>query len=87
MVLKKTMSEALGTLETALSALRDQVEVANRLAERLNQACDASALAAQALAKLQAERDGAEALRIQLESDVERLRVELAEARRRPWWE
>jgi hypothetical protein len=39
------------------------------------------------LAKLQAERDGAEALRIQLESEVEKMRAEQAktEARRCPW--
>ena len=88
------MSEAIDTLAAAISEFREQLELTNRLVEQLNQARDAEigrpeqpccALADQALAKLQAERDAAEALRIQLESEVERMRAELAEARH-PWW-
>ena len=91
---KVDWSGAIGALEAAISAFRDQLELANRLLEQRDQARDTEGgrpdLHTRALAELHAERDGAEALRIQLESEVEKLRAELTKAetkaRRRPWW-
>jgi hypothetical protein len=92
MGLKVDMSGAIDALDAAISAFRDQLEMANRLVEQQEQALDTEsgqpdAVAEQTLAKLQAERDGAEALRIQLESEVEKMRAEQAktEARRSSW--
>ena len=91
--LEADVSHAVRALETAISTLRDQLDSAKRLAERLEQVCDEgrnlAKLTEQALLKLEADRSGAEALHIQLESEVERLREALSQAKtetRRPWW-
>ena len=77
MVLKMAMSGAIDALEAAVSALRDQLELANRLIQPVTQAAGQASIATRWQSKPWQS--------CRLSGTAERTKAK-AETRHRPWW-